>query len=246
MAVEKIITRNNALQLNDLQNGALLLVDKPYAWTSFDVVNKLRFAIRSVLKIKKYKVGHAGTLDPLATGLLLICIGPYTKEIESLMGLDKEYTGEIALGATTPSYDAESPINCYYPIPTIDQAHYTQFAQQWIGVQDQMPPAFSAIKRDGVAQYKLARKGQEVKLEPRNIRIDQFDIEKHGHDMLKFKVKCSKGTYIRSLAFDLGKALHSGAYLHQLRRESIGDYKVTHAWSVEEMVLQINNLALQQ
>ncbi len=242
MAVINVIHKHRSLSRSDLESGAIILVDKPYSWTSFDVVNKIRGAIKGVLKVKKFKVGHAGTLDPLATGLLLICVGPATKKIESLQGEDKVYSGEIFIGATRPSYDRETEIDCYYPYRKLSLALLRLRANQFQGDQQQIPPAFSAIKKNGVTQYKLARRGEKVELPARSIRVDIFDILSLEDKRIHFYVKCAKGTYIRSLAYDYGKAMHSGAYLHSLKREKVGEYDVKDAFSVEEITQQIRSL----
>jgi tRNA pseudouridine55 synthase len=221
--------------------GAVLLIDKPLKWTSFDVVNKLRFSLKRVLNDKKLKVGHAGTLDPLASGLLIVCMGKMTKQIDTFMGQPKGYTGTIRLGETTPSYDAETAVN-----QTFDTAHITpsvveQARQLFLGDIQQLPPIFSAIKKEGTPLYELARKGQEVVVEPRNISIYQFDIQSFTDNTISFYVKCSKGTYIRSLAHDFGKACGSGGYLTSLRRTTIGDYSVDDAWQIDEFISALEN-----
>ncbi len=228
------------MQFN-FKEGATLLINKPKTWTSFDVVNKLRYQIRKALKIKKIKVGHAGTLDPLATGLLIVCTGKFTKKLAELQGLEKEYTGVITVGVTTPSYDAETEIDATYPVDHITTELIEKVRQSMIGPQQQMPPIFSAIKVDGQPVYKKARAGQEVKIEPRNIFIYEFEITKIELPDIHFSVKCSKGTYIRSLAYDFGKLLQSGAYLSDLCRTRIGPYKLEDAWELEDLVKAINN-----
>jgi tRNA pseudouridine55 synthase len=220
--------------------GGVLLVDKPLNWTSFDVVNKLRFHLKRALNDKKLKVGHAGTLDPLATGLLIICVGKMTKQIDNFMGLEKTYTGTIKLGATTPSYDLETDINATFPTGHITPSVIEAARQQFLGEFDQLPPIFSAIKKDGKPLYEAARKGQEVEVKPRRISIQQFDIQSFKDNELAFYVRCSKGTYIRSLAFDMGKACDSGGHLTSLRREAIGDFDVKNAWQIEEFVAILN------
>lgn len=220
----------------DYKGGQVLLIDKPLEWTSFQVVNKLRWHIRKRFDIKKIKVGHAGTLDPLATGLLIICTGKQTKSIETYQGQIKEYTGTITIGATTPSYDLETEINETFPVDhiTTDQIHNT--TQQFIGEIDQKPPIFSAIKKDGKRLYELARQGKTTEIKARKITISTFEITNIEGNNLDFRVVCSKGTYIRSLAHDFGIALNSGAHLTKLRRTKIGDFSVENAQSIEGFI----------
>lgn len=220
----------------DYKNGQVLLIDKPLEWTSFQAVNKIRWHIRQRFDIKKIKVGHAGTLDPLATGLLIICTGKQTKSINEYQGLIKEYTGTFTIGATTPSYDLESEIN-----ETFETAHITddliyKTTTQFIGAIQQRPPIFSALKKDGKRLYELARKGETVDIPTREITINEFEITNINGNNLDFRVVCSKGTYIRSLAFDFGKALNSGAHLSALRRTKIGDFSVEKAISIEKFI----------
>ena len=221
--------------------GQVCLIDKPLTWTSFDVVNKLRYAIRKNFNIKKIKVGHAGTLDPLATGLLIVCTGRATKQINEYMGQVKEYTGTFTLGATTPSYDLETEIDQQFPTEHISSDLLEKARLQFFGEIDQVPPIFSAIKKDGKKAYDLARSGEEVELKSRKIFINEFDISDLGNDKIDFRVVCSKGTYIRSLANDFGKALNSGAHLSSLRRTRIGDFKVDNALTPDEFVNQLNS-----
>jgi tRNA pseudouridine55 synthase len=220
----------------DYKNGQVLLIDKPLEWTSFQAVNKIRWHIRKRFDIKKIKVGHAGTLDPLATGLLIICIGKQTKNINEYQGQIKEYTGTFTLGATTPSYDLESEINETFPTDHITNELIHQTTQQFIGTIQQRPPIFSALKKDGKRLYELARKGESVDIPTREITISEFEITSINENQLEFRVVCSKGTYIRSLAHDFGKALNSGAYLSVLRRTKIGDYSVENAESIESFI----------
>lgn len=216
----------------DYLDGQVLLIDKPLEWTSFDAVNKLRYAIRKNLNIKKIKVGHAGTLDPLATGLLIICTGKFTKKINEYMGQEKEYTGIIRLGGTTPSYDLESEIDKVYPTEHITEEAIRHATAQFTGDIEQVPPLFSAIKKDGERAYELARKGEDVKLKSRVVNIREFEITHIESNDVHFRVSCSKGTYIRSLANDFGKALGSGAHLAKLRRTRIGEFSVEDATDV--------------
>lgn len=220
----------------DFKNGNVILIDKPLHWTSFQVVNKLRWAIRKQFNIKKIKVGHAGTLDPLATGLLVICTGKMTKQINIFQGQEKEYTGTITLGSTTPSYDLETKINNTFSTTHITEDLIHQTTAQFIGTIAQVPPLFSAIKKDGKRLYDIARAGETTEIASREITISAFEISKINDLELDFKVVCSKGTYIRSLAHDFGKALNSGAHLSALRRTRIGDFKVENATTINDFV----------
>ena len=199
-------------------------MDKPLEWTSFQAVAKIRFTLQKELGLKKLKVGHAGTLDPLATGLLIICVGKKTKEIATFMGQEKEYIAEITFGGTTPSYDLESEINETFNTAHIDRAAIESVLPEFLGTIHQYPPIFSAIKQGGVRIYEKARAGEEVRVDPREIMIHSLDIISFQGNKLVLQVDCGKGTYIRSLAHDLGKALHSGAHLSGLRRTKIGTY----------------------
>lgn len=210
--------------------GKVLLVDKPLTWTSFDVVKKLRYH----LKVKK--IGHAGTLDPLATGLLILCTGKMTKQIESFQAQEKEYTGKFVIGHTTPSYDLETAIENEKSIDAITPDHITQAAQKLTGLIDQVPPIFSAIKVDGQRAYKGARKGEKVELKSRQVDIKEFTITEISLPEVRFKIRCSKGTYIRSIARDFGELLETGAYLAELRRTKIGDFSVNEAQTIEEFL----------
>lgn len=213
----------------DFLAGQTLLVDKPLEWSSFQVVNKLRWLIRKQFNLKKIKVGHAGTLDPLASGLLLICTGKATKTINELQGQIKEYTGVITLGATTPSYDLETEIDQTFPTEHLTEALIQKTTAQFTGVISQLPPVFSALKKDGKRLYEYARAGTAVTIQAREIEIYEFEITQISNLEVSFRVVCSKGTYIRSLAHDFGKALNSGAHLSALRRTKIGNYDVTNA-----------------
>ncbi len=213
----------------DFKNGQVLLIDKPLTWTSFQAVNKLRWEIRQAFNIKKIKVGHAGTLDPLATGLLIICTGKMTKQIDTFQGQDKEYTGTFVLGSTTPSYDLETEIDQTFPTDHITDDNIHKVANSFIGDTEQFPPIFSALKKDGKRLYDYAREGKTVEIKPRTIRISEFEITNIDRTKIQFRVVCSKGTYIRSLAHDFGKALNSGAHLSVLRRTKIGDFDVKNA-----------------
>ncbi len=223
----------------DFKAGQVLLIDKPLNWTSFQVVNKLRWHIKKHFNIKKIKVGHAGTLDPLATGLLIICTGKQTKEINTYQGQIKEYTGVFTIGATTPSYDLETEINNTYPVEHITDDLLHQTAKKFIGEIQQKPPIFSAIKKDGKRLYELARKGETTEIKDRKVVVSEFEITKINLLEVAFRVVCSKGTYIRSLAYDFGLALNSGAHLSALRRTKIGDFSVEKAVSVENFIKKL-------
>ncbi|MBC3758201.1 tRNA pseudouridine(55) synthase TruB [Hyunsoonleella sp. SJ7] len=220
----------------DFLSGQVLLIDKPLHWTSFQVVNKLRWEIRQAFNIKKIKVGHAGTLDPLATGLLVVCAGKKTKEINIYQGQIKEYTGTIILGSTTPSFDLETEINNTFPIDHISEELIYKTTQQFIGEIQQFPPVFSAIKKDGKRLYEFARAGEDVEIKPRTVSISEFEITNIMGQNVDFRVVCSKGTYIRSLANDFGKALNSGSHLSALRRTKIGDFSVENAISIDGFI----------
>ena len=220
----------------DFKDGQVLLIDKPLTWTSFQAVNKLRWHIKQRFAIKKIKVGHAGTLDPLATGLLIICTGKQTKEIHTYQGQPKEYTGTITLGATTPSYDLETEVGEVFPIDHITEETLQTISKQFIGDLEQKPPIFSAIKKDGKRLYDLARRGETTEIKSRTITISEFEITKVNLPNVEFRVVCSKGTYIRSLAYDFGKALNSGAHLSALRRTKIGDFSIQNANSIEDFI----------
>ncbi|MFT5750855.1 MAG: tRNA pseudouridine55 synthase [Flavobacteriales bacterium] len=217
----------------DYKDGQVLLFDKPLEWSSFQLVNKVRWLIRSNLDIKKIKVGHAGTLDPLATGLMIICTGKFTKRINEFMGQEKEYTGTFTLGGTTPSYDLETEVDEIFSIDHItDEAIYA-FAKANTGTIQQRPPIFSALKKDGKRLYEYARAGETVEIPLRETIIHSFEITRIALPEVDFKVSCSKGTYIRSLAYDFGKGLGSGGHLTALRRTKIGDYCVDTATTVK-------------
>ena len=213
----------------DFLNGQLLLIDKPLGWSSFQAVNKLKWAIRKKFDLKKIKIGHAGTLDPLATGLLLICTGKFTKKINELQGQVKEYTGTITLGATTPSYDLETEIDRTFPTAHISEELIRKTTVQFLGEIEQRPPIFSALKKDGKRLYEYAREGKAVEIKMRRITISEFEITGVKMPEVQFRVVCSKGTYIRSLAHDFGEAMQSGGHLSALRRTKIGDYNVNNS-----------------
>ena len=221
--------------VEDFLNGQILLIDKPLNWTSFQAVNKIKYALINKVGLpKKFKIGHAGTLDPLASGLLLICTGKFTKKISELQGQAKEYTGTFFIGATTPSYDLETEIDETFPISHIDNELIHETVKQFLGEINQKPPIYSAIKKDGVRLYEHARAGEVVEIEFRKTTIHEFEITRIALPEIDFRVVCSKGTYIRSLAFDFGKALNSGAHLTALRRTKIGDYSIENAIDVIE------------
>lgn len=218
--------------LEAYQEGKVLLIDKPLNWTSFQVVNKIRWLIKQQFEIKKIKVGHAGTLDPLATGLLILCTGKFTKKIETYQAQVKEYNGTITLGATTPSYDLESEVDQIFDISGITKEDILQNTQHFIGEIQQQPPIFSALKKDGKRLYEYAREGEHVEIPKRAITINEFKITNIDIPNVEFRVVCSKGTYIRSLAHDFGKMLNNGAHLSSLRRTKIGDFSVDNAVGV--------------
>ena len=220
-------------------NGEIILIDKPLDWTSFQVVNKIRWLIRSTFGIKKIKVGHAGTLDPLASGLLILCTGKMTKSIEQFMGQEKEYTGTFTLGSTTPSYDLETEVDNTFPTDHITEELLQATLNQFVGTIDQYPPVFSALKKDGKRLYEFAREGIEVEIPARKVNIHSFELTQKVIPKVDFKVICSKGTYIRSLANDYGKALNSGAHLSALRRTRIGEFNIEQAISIEDFEKQI-------
>ncbi len=222
--------------LQSISNGELLLIDKPLEWTSFQVVNKIRWGLRSKFNLKKLKVGHAGTLDPLATGLLLICTGKMTKKILEFQALEKTYTGTITLGATTPSFDSETPIDKKFKVTHLNNEALIAAKQKFKGEIDQSPPLFSAIKKEGKRLYEYARAGEKIEIKSRKIKIHRFDFKKIELPDIDFEVKCSKGTYIRSLANDFGKSVDSGGYLSSLRRIKIGPFKVINALTPQEFI----------
>jgi tRNA pseudouridine55 synthase len=228
------------MSAEDYLEGQVLLIDKPLTWSSFQAVNKLKYILKRKYDLpKKFKIGHAGTLDPLATGLLIICTGKFTKKITEIQAQTKEYTGTITVGATTPSYDLETQIDATFPISHITEELIIATTKQFLGEINQKPPVFSAIKKEGKRLYEHARAGEEVEIEARKTSIYEFEITKINLPEISFRVQCSKGTYIRSLAFDFGKALNSGAYLSELRRTKIGDYAVVNGINPEEFEKQL-------
>ena len=224
------------LQKQDYQTGQVLLIDKPLGWTSFQVVNKVRWLIRQGFDIKKIKVGHAGTLDPLASGLLILCTGKFTKQIETYQAQHKEYTGTITLGGTTPSYDLETQIDQKFAIAGITQEAINKVREQFVGDLMQQPPIFSALKKEGKRLYEYARAGETVDIPERGVHISAFEITGVDLPDVHFRVACSKGTYIRSLAHDFGKALNNGGHLSALRRTKIGEFDVKNAHTIEAVI----------
>ncbi|HWR94890.1 MAG TPA: tRNA pseudouridine(55) synthase TruB [Flavobacterium sp.] len=216
----------------DFQNGQILLIDKPLHWTSFQAVNKMKWVLKSKLSLKKIKIGHAGTLDPLATGLLIVCTGKFTKKITEIQAQTKEYTGTFYIGATTPSYDLETEIDQHFPTNHITNQLIEETTLQFLGEIDQKPPIFSAIKKDGVRLYEHARAGETVEIPTRKTTIHEFEITRTALPEVDFRVVCSKGTYIRSLAYDFGRTMKSGSHLIALRRTKIGEFDVKNAMDV--------------
>lgn len=220
------------------EDGKVLLIDKPVHWTSFDIIKK----VRNSLRIKK--VGHAGTLDPLASGLLIICTGKFTKKINEYMAKEKEYTGSFTLGAVTPTYDLESDPEQHKDTGCITEEMIRNAVAPFIGDIQQYPPIYSAIKKEGTALYQLARRGEDIDLQPRNIRIDAFEITAINMPVVEFRILCSTGTYIRSVAHDFGKSLGCGAYLSALRRTAIGEFKVQDAMSLDEFLQSLGSTVI--
>ncbi len=210
----------------NFQEGEILCFDKPYGWTSFALVAKVRYLLCRKMQVKKLKVGHAGTLDPLATGVLVLCTGRATKRIDELQAHTKEYVATLRLGATTPSFDMEKPVDSEYPTEHITREGVVEALKKFVGTIEQVPPAFSACKVDGSRAYDLARKGQDVDLKPKVLVIDELELLRCDLPEIEIRVVCSKGTYIRALARDIGQALQSGAYLTALRRTRVGDVRV--------------------
>jgi tRNA pseudouridine55 synthase len=233
------------MDINNLIEGELILIDKPYRWTSFDVVNHLRNIIRRKLGIKKIKIGHAGTLDPLATGLLIVCTGKFTKKIEELQFLEKQYTGSFTIGKTTPSYDLEKEIDNEYDYSHVTDEMIYNAANSFIGETYQIPPVFSAVKINGKRAYKYAREEEDIKLKPKKIFISEFEITEIKLPEVYFKINCSKGTYIRAIARDFGNQLKCGAYLSSLCRTRIGNYKLDDAFKIETIQEVFNSTSNQ-
>jgi len=227
--------------VEDFLDGQILLINKPLGWTSFDVVKKIKNLIRTKYSLKKLKVGHAGTLDPLACGLLIVCTGKFTKRIAELQGHAKIYTGDITLGGTTPSYDLETEIDAKFETNHISDPLIKETTAQFIGEIDQKPPIFSALKRGGERLYEKARRGESFEIEARKVSVHSFDIKTIKMPKVSFEIKCSKGTYIRSIAHDFGLALNSGAHLSKLCRTYIGDYQLADALDVSDFEKQLNS-----
>ncbi len=228
----------------DFVSGEIIGIDKPLRWTSFDAVKRLRGVIQRRLGVKKFKIGHAGTLDPLATGVLIVCTGKATRRIEELQSGEKEYVASLMLGATTPSFDLETDVDATFPTEHITPELIEEILPQFRGNISQIPPIYSAVKIDGKRAYKYARKGKEVELKPKELVISEIEVLKFEMPILELRVVCSKGTYIRALARDIGEALHSGAHLVGLRRTRVGDVKIEDCLSVDDAVEMLNNVEL--
>ncbi len=225
-----------------LEEGGYILLAKPYGWTSFQAVKKVQYILKRHYGIKKIKNGHAGTRDPLATGLLILCVGKFTKRIEEFQAQEKEYTGTFVLGATTPSCDLEKEIDATYPIEHINKEAILRTAESFLGIQMQTPPIFSAVKINGVRAYEKAREGKEVEMRQREITIEEFEITDIRMPEVDFRIRCSKGTYIRSIARDFGQRLQSGAYLSALCRTKIGNFDLKDAQSPDQIQAQYKAL----
>ena len=230
-----VITPSKIEKSSHFVSGTLLLIDKPLEWTSFDVVKKVRNLIKKKLQIKKIKVGHSGTLDPLATGLLIVCTGEFTKRIEEIQGQEKTYTGQFTLGATTPSFDRETKANHTFNTTHITKQLLEKTTKQFVGEITQIPPVFSALKKDGKRLYDFARENEEVEIKERKVMVHSFEITDINFPEVNFKICCAKGTYIRSIVNDFGRALNSGAYLSKLCRTKIGKYNLKDAFSINEV-----------
>ena len=227
---------NQSLVGVDFKEGYIAIIDKPLEWTSTDVVRKIKYALQHLLGYKKIKIGHAGTLDPLATGVLIVCIGKATKMVNELQAEQKEYVADIVLGATTPSYDLEHPIDKYYPTEHITREKIEQALRDLTGERLQAPPIYSAKKVEGVRAYEFARAGEEVELKKALINIYEMEILSLEMPLLRIRVRCSKGTYIRSLAHEIGMALDSGAHLSALRRTRSGGFTAENGWKLEDFM----------
>ena len=227
--------------VQDFLDGQILLINKPLGWTSFDVVKKIKNLIRTKYNLKKLKVGHAGTLDPLASGLLIVCTGKFTKRISELQGQAKIYTGDITLGGTTPSYDLETEIDTKFETNHITESLIKETTAQFLGEIEQKPPIFSALKRGGERLYEKARRGESFEIQARKVSVHSFDIKTIEMPKVRFEIKCSKGTYIRSIAYDFGTALNSGAHLSKLCRTAIGNYQLVDALDVSDFEKQLNS-----
>ncbi len=230
-----------SLESVELVSGALLLVDKPQGWTSFDAVNKIKNLVRRKYNLKKFKIGHSGTLDPMATGLLVVCTGAWTKQLHHLQGLDKKYSGQITLGVETDTYDAEGKVVFTKEVPSITIELLNTCFQTFIGDIQQLPPAFSAIKKDGKPLYELARAGKEVKLEPRNVTVHSIKIIEYNAPTITVEVHSGSGFYVRSLAHDIGEMIGCGAHLSGLRRTAIGEYTLDESLSMVDIINRLSN-----
>ncbi|MCH5225642.1 MAG: tRNA pseudouridine(55) synthase TruB [Muribaculaceae bacterium] len=228
----------------DLVSGEIIAIDKPLGWTSFDAVKRLRGAVQRRLKVRRFKVGHAGTLDPLASGVLLVCTGRATRRIEELQSGEKEYVATVKLGATTPSFDLETEIDATYPVTHINEERVRRALESFRGEIMQVPPVYSAVKVDGKRAYKYARRGDDLELKAKPIEIKEIQLLKFEGDEIEFRVKCSKGTYIRALARDLGRALDSGAHLTGLRRTQVGSHRIEDCLAIDEAVDLISKAPL--
>jgi len=226
--------------VEEFLDGQILLINKPLGWTSFDVVKKIKNLIRKKYNLKKIKVGHAGTLDPLATGLLIVCTGKFTKQISKIQSQEKEYTGDIILGMTTPSYDLETEVDVTFETRHITEQLIKETTAQFIGEIDQKPPIFSALKRGGERLYEKARRGEKIKIESRRVSVHSFDITTIEMPKVSFEITCGKGTYIRSIANDFGAALNSGAHLSKLCRTAIGNYNLSEGINIETFERLLN------
>ncbi len=235
-----MLRNSTSLQNTDFISGTLLLVDKPKGWTSFDAVNKIRGLILRKLNLKKIKVGHSGTLDPMATGLLLICTGGWTRELHHLTGLDKKYIGQITLGIKTDTYDAEGQVVETNVVPPLSEDELKSHLQSFIGEIQQFPPAFSAIKKDGKPLYESARAGLEVKTEARTVKVFDIRLLKYSPPILDLTVHCGSGFYVRSLAHDLGEKIGCGAHLSSLCRTAVGAYELKDAFGMEDLVRELS------
>lgn len=229
-----------AFSAEEILEGQIFLVNKPLTWTSFDVVNKIRYALKKRFQLKKIKVGHAGTLDPLATGLLIICVGKATKQIDNLTIKNKTYTGSFFIGATRPSYDKETEIEKTFLIETITNEQIIDAANNLTGKLKQIPPIFSAKRVDGKRAYEAARSGKEMELKPNDVEVFKFNVTKIEKPLVYFEIECSKGTYIRSLARDFGEQLNNGAYLASLCRTKVGDFSLDNAFELDDLILSIH------
>ncbi len=218
--------------VEEFLSGQILLIDKPLGWTSFDVVRKVKNLIRTKYSLKKIKVGHAGTLDPLASGLLIVCTGKFTKRISEIQGQEKTYTGTITLGGTTPSYDLETEVDINYETSHLTEGLIKEATKEFIGEIDQKPPIYSALKRGGERLYEKARRGETIEIESRKVSVSKFEITSIENLNVHFEITCSKGTYIRSIANDFGAALNSGGHLTKLCRTAIGDHQLSEAFDI--------------